>query len=289
MGTATKDFLRARLGISSRDLLRPERSLFAGFLPTLLFCAGAVVQWRRRRRGPPDPWERGLALCGLACFALTFAAIFEPLARLVPGMSGMRVPARFYAFVSLALVHFAARGVDWLLQQASSPRARALTTALLATILVVETAPRPLRWVRLPDEQGFPQVYHWIAREPAVKTLIELPIHRDARESRYLYYSTLHWKPLANGYSGYWPQSHEWLTTRMRFLPDRSGLELLRDLRVTHLVVHARTRSRRRALQAWEERFAAGEDRQVERVYRSGESSVYRLLDSSRKPKRAGR
>lgn len=289
-GPEAKEFLRGRLGIKSKTLLRPESSLFAGFLPTLLFFVGTVVQWRRRREGPVDPWERGLALSGLLCFALTFPVVYGPLMRVIPGLSGMRVPARFYAFISLALVHFAGRGVDFLRERMPSPRARAALAAVLGIVLLVELMPRPLRWASLPREEAFPPVYHWIAQEPSVRSLIELPIHDDARECLYIYYSTLHWKPLANGFSGYFPETHWRLTATIRFLPDQKGLDLLREYWISHMVIHARTPVRQEALRKWEQRFAMGEDRQVERVYRSGRDFVYRLLEpaSSRTPNRAG-
>jgi hypothetical protein len=290
-GPDFKDFLRSRLGIQPKTFLRPESSLFAGFLPTILFFLGAIVQWRRRREGPRDPWERGLALSGLLCFALSFPVVYAPLMRVVPGLSGMRVPARFYAFVSLALVHFAGRGVDYLRQRMPGPRARAALGVGLALVLAVELMPRPFHWVPLPREDEFPAVYRWIAQEPAVKSIIELPIHEDARECQYIYFSTLSWKPLANGFSGYFPESHWRLTGAMRFLPDQAGLELLRGYWISHLVVHARSPFRQAALRQWEQRFATGDDRQVELVFRAGSSYVYRLLEpaSSSTPNRAGR
>jgi hypothetical protein len=275
---ATKGAVRALLGLQTRSYFRPERSLFAGILPTLLFFVGAFVSWRRRGGGPVDAWEKGLALSGLLCFALTFAAVYAPLARIVPGLSGMRVPARFYAFVSLALVHFAARGVDFLQEKIPGKRARRALVAILGIVLAVELMPRRLRWVPLEREEEFPAVYHWIARQPSIKALIELPIHEDARENRYIYYSTLHWKPLANGFSGYWPESHARLASRIRFLPDAGGLDLLRSYWISHLVVHVRGPGRQQALQEWEERFLG---REVERVFRSGRTSVYRLIDAS--------
>jgi hypothetical protein len=78
------------------------------------------------------------------------------------------------------------------------------------------------------------------------------------------------------------------LTEAIRFLPDQAGFDLLREYRISHLVVHARSPVRQQALRAWEARFAG---REIERVYGSGPISVYRLLDaaSSRNPKRAGR
>lgn len=284
----------------ARENLYSENALFAGFLPSLLFFVGAVAAWRQPRgdrgdredrAGLPDLWGRGLALSGLICFALTFPIVYAPLMRVVPGLSGMRVPARFYAFVSLALVYFAARGVDFLRERISRPQARAALAIVLATGLAVELAPQPLKWASLPREEDFPEVYRWIAQEPSVKAVIELPLYRNARETRYIYYSTLHWKPIANGFSGYDPPSHRRLTSRIRFLPDSAGLDLLRELWISHMVVHVGGPLRRETLRKWEQRFATGPDRQVELVYRSGPSSVFRLLDapaSSSTPKRAG-
>ncbi len=222
-------FLRSILGNWSKNFLRSENSLFAGFLPSLLFLVGVAAAWRQRT-GPPDLWGRGLALSGLLCFALTFPAVYAPLMRIIPGLSGMRVPARFYAFVSLALLYFAARGVDFLRERIATARARGAFATVLAAVLAVELTPQPLKWLPLPREENFPEVYRWIAREPSVKAVLELPIYQDARETRYLYYSTLHWKPIANGFSGYEPPSHQRLTARIRFLPDPAGLGLMREL-----------------------------------------------------------
>jgi hypothetical protein len=282
-GPDAKDFLRTRFGLRAKEAFDPDSTLFAGFLPTVLFGIGAVSRFRRRREGPPDFWERGLAISGALCFLLSFSAVYAPLMRIVPGMSGMRVPSRFYAFVSLALVHFAGRGVDALRERMPGPRSRAALVAALAAVLLVELAPRPLRWVPLEREEDFPAVYRWIAREPGIRALIELPIHADTRENRYLYYSTAHWKPLANGFSGYFPPAHERLTERIRFLPDEEGLGLIRELGISHLVVHADSPVRAAALRRWEERFAG----EAERVYQDGETAVYRV-DNSRTPNRAG-
>ena len=288
-----KWFLRSTLGSASKSFFRSENALFAGFLPSLLFLVGAVAVWRRRkdRTGPPDLWGRGLALSGLICFALTFPIIYGPLMRVIPGLSGMRVPSRFYAFVSLALVYFAAKGVDFLRERLANPQARTALAAALAIVLAVELAPQPLKWESLPREEDFPEVYRWIAREPSVKAVIELPIYRNARETRYMYFSTLHWKPIANGFSGYDPPSHRRLSSQIRFLPDAVGLDLLRELWISHMVVHAGGPLRREGLRKWEQQFATGPDRQVELVYRNRSSSVFRVLDapaSSSTPKRAG-
>ena len=306
----TRDWLRSVLGDDrAKAFLRPEGALFAGFLPTILFvlvlCQIAVRACRRpssprglggegppRRGAAPTPWDRGLALSGLCCFAFSFAVIYEPLMRVIPGLSGMRVPTRFYVFVSFSLVWFAARGADDLLRRLDRLWARRALATAFALVLAVELTPRPLHWVPLPREEEIPEAYRWIGREPSVKALIELPIHRNPDENEYLYNSTVHWKPIANGYSGYLPASHEAMADRIHFLPEQDGLDLLREDWITHLVVHASDPGREERLRDWEQRFAGGPQPQVERVYQSGEISIYRLLaapSSSRTPNRAGR
>jgi len=289
-GPQADQFLHKIWGDSADRFFRPENQLFAGFLPTILFFVGAFVAWRRRKEGPPDLWARGLALSGLICFALSLVRVYLPLMRIVPGLSGMRVPARFYAFVSVTIVYFAAVGLDFLLRHIHSLRLRATVAALLAVVLAVELAPRELTWERLPREEELPAVYGWIRDQPDVKALLEIPIAGDARETDYLYASTVHWKPIANGYGGYMPLTHQMLTDRIRYLPGPAVFPLLRDWWITHIVVHARRPDRLKALRRWEGRWATGPDRQLEKVYQSDGIYVYRLLDapSSRNPNRAG-
>ncbi len=284
-GPRAERLLRGLFDDSADLFFRPENSLFAGFLPTVLFFVGAAVAWRRRREGRPDVWARGLFLSGLLCFALSLVRVYLPLMRIVPGLAGMRVPARFYAFTSLTIVYFAALGVDALLRRIRGSWSRVAVVSVLAIVLGVELAPRELPWERLPREEELPQVYRWLRDQPDVKALLEIPISGDAGETDYLYASTVHWKPIANGYGGYMPVSHQMLTDRIGFLPNPAVFDLLRDWRITHIVVHARRPERVRAVRRWEGRFATGPQRQLEKVYQSDGIYVYHLLDAPGRPK----
>jgi len=54
----------------------------------------------------------------------------------------------------------------------------------------------------------------------------------------YMYRSTLHWRPMLNGYSGFYPDSYMKLLVRMRPFPDSSSIRYLQRLGATVLVIH---------------------------------------------------
>jgi hypothetical protein len=255
------------------------------------YCLRRIWVGPLLRRGGEAGWERGIALVGLLCFALAHPILYMPLAEVIPGLDGMRVPARFAAFVSFTVAVFAALGADRLLERLRGRRARAAAAAALALVLVVELAPKRVRWVPLLRREQFPPVYHWLAGRDDVRALVDLPIRPSWKETEAMYYSTLHWKPIANGYSGYIPPSHGEITSRLRRIPDREGLALLRGLGISHLVVHLGALDEapaRRRLARFELELAAGPAREAELVWSSPGARVYRILPSSSTPNRAG-
>jgi hypothetical protein len=138
-----------------------------------------------------------------------------------------------------------------------------------------------LPWVRILREEEFPPVYAWLAARPEVAALVELPI-RPRREHEAMYYSTRHWKPIANGFSGYHPPAYQELTARIRWLPDRDGLELLRRRGVTHLVVHTAPFARggkAYLLARWRREHELSPRPAVRRVHAAGGDLVYALLN----------
>ena len=216
-----------------RRLGGPENNLFAGFVTSGFAAAGALamVRARRARRGPAlalaEPgrdrerllWDRALISIGVFFFLLSFAWFYLPLARVVPGLSGMRVPTRGYPFVSLALVSLAAKGVDRLLARAPRRSTRALWTAAVAVVLLVELRSE-LPWRRWPPRHADLGIYREIARRGEVRAVLHLPIVSDPWEARYMYYSTLHW-PMGAGAGGVGSRSRT-ATAALRPLPTSS-------------------------------------------------------------------
>ncbi|HVT18524.1 MAG TPA: hypothetical protein VHQ90_20390 [Thermoanaerobaculia bacterium] len=257
-------------------------------LPLLLLVAG-LAGWSALRRYwdgewpllsavsrmRMKPWRRGLLLATLASAALSTALGFGAASRLLPGMTAMRVPARFGAFVSFGLVVAAAGGLDLLRARLRSELWRASTMALAVLVAVAELAPRRIEWQPLAGEAQFPPVYAWLARQPDVHALLEIPIRPELHAATYLYYGTLHWKPLVNGYSAHFPLRYILFADRCCWpVPDRESLAELRRWGVTHLVVHLDRLPEWQlaTLRRWELEGA------VPRVYADPATRVYRIF-----------
>ena len=59
------------------------------------------------------------------------------------------------------------------------------------------------------------------------------------QDPTYMYYSTAHWKPLLNGYSGFAPPSYSELLDRMRDFPSTASIDYLRAREAKYLLVHS--------------------------------------------------
>lgn len=258
-----------------------------GLALVLLFALWAGLRWRWQMGPPVDlaampGWTRGLALATVCTFLLTFPVIFTPATELVPGLSGMRVPSRFHVFTAFGLAWLAALGLHGLLQRIPRPALRGAAGLLVGAVLLWELAPSPLPWFEVPLEEEFPPVYHWLAdHRDEVGAVLELPLLGVTEEVRYLYYSTLHWQPLVNGYSGFLPLHYRYLRAHCCWpVPTPELTQQLQRLGVTHLVFHPVERERwsRRAFWDWQKRVVAGEVPGVRHEYESPEGShVYSI------------
>jgi hypothetical protein len=161
---------------------------------------------------------------------------FPLLIRYVPPMQAMRVPSRFALIVNLALGMLAASGLAAVLRNRGL-RTRAVAGCIVAGVLLVEYAARPaLANVPPPSLAD-----RWLASQPR-GVLVELPLpRREAmwpnHESRFMFDGIVHWLPMVNGYSGFFPRSYLELVQIMRTFPDERSMAYLRTRGVSYLLL----------------------------------------------------
>jgi hypothetical protein len=83
-------------------------------------------------------------------------------------------------------------------------------------------------------------VYTELARQPPGTVLVELPLGQPDYDLRAMYYSTVHWRPVVNGYSGFFPPHYGQLAAALSEMgrhPEVS-LQALRASGATHAIVH---------------------------------------------------
>ena len=239
------------------DAFRAEGSynLFPGLIVLGLAVAGAVVLWRRRQPPSREAWALLVmtvvaALVAMGPLIRVFGHDLGPgpwalLRDAVPVFEKIRVTSRAGIFLALPLAMLAAKALTLL-------RLRPLALTILGVAGLAETliAPIPMPgWTKVIDtREDPPPVYRWLAEQPGRDPIVHLPMF-DSRaffrrpafhESVYMVYSTLHWKPMVNGYAGIEPQSYVRIRQQMMSFPSEEFLDLLRGVGVRHVVVHRR-------------------------------------------------
>jgi hypothetical protein len=217
-----------------------ERHIFPGFIALLLLIAGL---W------PPYDRVRIVQAFGLALavdLTLGFnGGLFRLLYDWVLPFRGLRVPARADILVLLGTAIFAGYGLTRLMSDLTKPAARMALVATALGIASLESLSPPRL---VPAETDPPVFYSWLKTSPDA-VLFEWPVTVPWRlwemvDVHYMYRSTLHWRPLLNGYSGYYPASYLALLERMRTFPDTGSLNELQRRGATVIVVHEVQESR---------------------------------------------
>jgi hypothetical protein len=163
--------------------------------------------------------------------------LYRLLHGIVPGLSGVRSPPRFSIYVLLALAILAAQGAALILRRFQGKKVYAMA-AVLVVFPLVESFGGPVPYTSVPDT---PAVYRWLAEVPDPAPVVELPlpeVRHQGRNALYLYWSTSHFKPLANGYGTMAPPVYGELVRAMREFPDERGVAALRRLGFRYVILH---------------------------------------------------
>jgi hypothetical protein len=150
------------------------------------------------------------------------------------------VPARFAVLVQMLLAVLAGLGAAELLRRLPSQRIQYATIAVLVAAVLVESLNRPITLRDMP--QRIPAVYDWLQAQPD-GPIVEYPVgglegRIGPQDATYMYYSTAHWRPMLNGYSGFSPAAYDAVLHYLRDFPSANSLAYLRQREVRYLLVH---------------------------------------------------
>jgi len=212
----------------------PERHLFPGLVAVSLLVVGL---W------PPLDRQRAIHAAALAlAFQLALGSngwIYDLLYEWVLPYRGLRVPARADILVVLGTAVLAGYGMARLARRLGRWRGAPAVLALVVGLASLEYWSKPA----LQDvDQRVSPWYTMLGTLPDA-VVFEWPVTVPWRiwnmvDVTYMYRSTLHWRPLLNGYSGFYPQSYIKLLYEMRSFPDTRSIAYLQRTGATVLVLH---------------------------------------------------
>ena len=229
------------------------RAFWPGSLRVLLAAIGLVLAWRSTR------WRRlavagGLALTTsillsfgghLAIGSLTLPDVLAP----IPGLGQIRSFFRFALFAQLALAALAAVGLQLLFERATRrfEGRRLIAPALIALVALptaLEMRPDPTPIEPLPPlDLQLPWI-DWIessTSEHEIFAFLPFPEGRSAGDylgtSQWMFWQIRHWRPMVNGYSGFFPKRFKKIKKTMQDFPSSESLAELQDAGVRYCVV----------------------------------------------------
>ena len=186
-----------------------------------------------------------------------------------PDWTGSGYPPRFAIYVFFAMAMLAAHGAARVLKRFLS---HALGAALVLFPLVESVGP-----THYTEAPPIPAVYEWLSEIPGSVPVVELPLpppKRDRDNAVYLYWSTTHFKPLANGYGTVVPPVYAEIFEACDPVPDDAAIVLLERLGFRYIILHRDLYLRNRAAEMERQLNALSG---LKRVHRTENETVYEV------------
>ena len=238
-------------GITTAE--RPSsRAFWPGSLRVLLALGGLAMAWSS------PTWRRPAIACAVVLLSSLLWSLGAHLAignlalvdvtRSIPGLAQIRSFFRFALFAQLAIAGLAAGALQLLQErwqtQGSNSRATALVAGL-ALFAVLEMRPVPGPIAPLPPLDLELPWLEWIEGNTKVDealAFVPFPEGRSTRDylgtSQWMYWQLRHWRPMVNGYSGFFPAKFQKLKKTMEGFPSNASLLALHEAGVRYCVVH---------------------------------------------------
>jgi len=213
---------------------------FPGFVAIGLAALGLVVATQRKAPTPVRSravWLVLIAAAGVLLSLGTATPIYGWLYQWLPPLQGIRAAARFGIWYLMAIAVLSGMAVAWF-ERRVRPAAVPWIVTLIVAGITIENVMAPIHTTPF---QGVPPIYDELAREPDGGLLVEFPFYPPDgifQNGEYVLNATAHWRPIANGYSGFTPMSYRERSNTLWFFPDQVAVDTLLALGATHAMVH---------------------------------------------------
>jgi hypothetical protein len=235
---------RRNLGLALGFKGAPTHYLYPGSALLVLALAGGYSA-RYTRNGR---WVFYCATAGFAALVLSMSpriaigsvSLFDYIARVYPGFDQLRNVYRFGVFIQLFLLPVAGLGLDALWQ--SGRRSARMATLLIVLFGLWEVGRLPARLYTLPSNAFGSGWTQYLATQPKQPVAV-LPAYQGERNRGHedttlvMLQSLEHGMPLLNGYSGFFPDSHERFRDAVADFPDDESIRFLQVRGVGYVVV----------------------------------------------------
>lgn len=225
----------AKEGIALHPQADGVKLLFIGFIGPLLALIGLLTYHDRRK------WIFLLLI--VFCFWLTLGPyyrgvkmIYWYLYHYFYPFRAQNFPYRTLHLLIVPLAILVGFGISYILKN------KKISTILLlipiSILIFIESYYLPLSYTKLPSKENFAPVYHWLASQPGDFGIIEVPVTQEIAINYQMYYSTLHWKKLAMGFTTIFPGSSVSLWDSLKKFPSPESIEAIQNTPDKYLIIH---------------------------------------------------
>lgn len=162
---------------------------------------------------------------------------------LIPGFKAFRVPSRLILLFAFSLA--IALGIMFKMISTKWSKFKKLAFIVFCSFLIFWEFNWPLKFFEVPKRRDYPLVYYYLEKIDKKAPILELPIlNWDAFElvsieTKRMLYSTLSFRPMVNGNSGFTPPERENLMKKIMLdFPNKELVRWLKEIKVKYLIIH---------------------------------------------------
>jgi hypothetical protein len=260
VNTKLRNFLLANIPTNHYSQNNEFKTGYLGFIFSLLIIGTIIYLFRNRKT--ITFYEKNFITIALTGLILSFGPFLHlnrqtihypfpiPLPYLVfyyimPGFQGFRNSQRWEMLFIIGAAILISLAISRVLKNFSIKN-QLFIFILLAFSIVIEFS--PMSFISIPQKKDFPKIYSWMPITPKYATFIMLPIYNwnmppnVEQELFREYYSTIEFRPMVNGYSGFSPPPwQDFIYFINKDFPKQNSINALSKMRVNYIIIDQMT------------------------------------------------